>query len=42
MPSKDQITQWMQYLRSVMVCDSRVPDRTCAGAAIFNPPASGK
>jgi hypothetical protein len=39
MPSNEQITQWMQYLRSVMVCDSRVQGRTCAGAAIFNPPA---
>jgi hypothetical protein len=41
MPSNEQITQWMQYLRSARVCDSRVLDRTCAGAAIFNPPASG-
>ena len=41
MPSNEQITQWMQYLRSVTVCDSRVPDRTCTGAAIFNPSGSG-
>lgn len=28
-PSKDQITQWMQYFRSVMVCDTRLADRPC-------------
>jgi hypothetical protein len=28
-PSKDQIVQWMKYLRSVAVCDSRLVDRAC-------------
>lgn len=28
-PSKDQITQWMQYFRSVIVCDTRLADRPC-------------
>ncbi len=28
-PSKEQITSWMQYLGSVSVCDSRVPERAC-------------
>jgi hypothetical protein len=28
-PSKDQVVQWMKYLRSVAVCDSRLPDRAC-------------
>jgi hypothetical protein len=28
-PSKEQITEWMQYFSSVMVCDSRITDRTC-------------
>ena len=28
-PSKDQVVQWMKYLRSVAVCDLRLPDRTC-------------
>ena len=29
-PSKDQVVQWMKYLRSVAVCDSRLPDRACS------------
>jgi hypothetical protein len=34
-PSKEQITQWMRYLKEVTVCDTRLPDRACAvpGAA---------
>lgn len=28
-PSKEQITEWMQYFRSVMVCDTRLADRPC-------------
>lgn len=28
-PSKEQIIQWMQYFRSVMVCDTRLADRPC-------------
>jgi len=31
-PSRDQIVQWMKYLRSVAVCDSRLPDRACPSA----------
>jgi hypothetical protein len=29
MPSEEQVTTWMQYLRGVAVCDSRRPDRAC-------------
>ena len=28
-PDKEQIEQWSRYLRSVTVCDSRVPERAC-------------
>jgi hypothetical protein len=28
-PSKEQITQLMSFLRSVEVCDTRLPDRAC-------------
>jgi hypothetical protein len=28
-PSNEQVVQWMKYLRSVAVCDSRLPDRAC-------------
>jgi len=28
-PDKPQVEQWSRYLRSVSVCDSRVPDRAC-------------
>jgi len=31
-PSKDQINQWMQYLKAVAVCDSRLLDRACPQA----------
>jgi hypothetical protein len=32
-PSKEQITQWMGYLRKVSVCDSRIADRACPKTA---------
>lgn len=28
-PSSDEITQWMNYLRTVQVCDSRIPEQAC-------------
>ena len=28
-PSSDEITQWMEYLKRVQVCDSRIPERAC-------------
>ena len=28
-PSDDEITQWMQYLKQVKLCDSRIPERAC-------------
>jgi hypothetical protein len=28
-PNKEQITQWMRYLRSVMVCDTRLQEHAC-------------
>ena len=28
-PSSDEITQWMNYLREVQVCDTRIPERAC-------------
>jgi hypothetical protein len=28
-PSKEQITTWIRYLKSIAVCDSRLPDRAC-------------
>ena len=28
-PTEADITQWMNYLREVQVCDSRMPDRAC-------------
>ncbi len=28
-PSKEQVIQWMQYLRSVVVCDTRLADHPC-------------
>jgi hypothetical protein len=31
-PSRDQITQWMKYLRSVAICDSRLADAACPQA----------
>ena len=29
-PSKDQVVQWTQYLRKVVVCDNRVAERNCS------------
>ena len=29
-PSDATITRWMEYLRKVQVCDTRLPDRPCA------------
>jgi hypothetical protein len=40
-PSKDQITAWMQYLKGVVVCDTRLPERSCANAPTWNAPAAG-
>jgi len=28
-PTKEQVTHWMRYLRSVKVCDTRLPNRSC-------------
>jgi len=28
-PTEADITQWMNYLRDVQVCDSRIPERAC-------------
>ena len=28
-PSDEDITQWIQYLKQVQVCDSRIPERAC-------------
>jgi hypothetical protein len=28
-PSNDDVTQWMNYLKRVQVCDSRLPERAC-------------
>jgi hypothetical protein len=36
-PSKEQITQWMHYLRDVVVCDTRLPDRACTAPAAQSP-----
>jgi hypothetical protein len=32
-PSPEQITRWMNYLRKVSVCDSRIADRACPKTA---------
>lgn len=32
-PSDEQVVQWMKYFRSVIVCDSRLPDRACPKAS---------
>jgi hypothetical protein len=41
-PSKEEITNWMHYLRDVVVCDTRLPDRSCqtasAGATVTQAP----
>lgn len=31
-PNNDHLVQWMRYLRSVAVCDTRLPDRPCPAA----------
>jgi hypothetical protein len=31
-PSRDEVTKWTRYLKSVSVCDSRIPDRACPAA----------
>ena len=36
-PSKEQITQWMGYLKEVTVCDTRLPDRACAAPGAAQP-----
>ena len=28
-PSKEQITRWVDYLKAVRVCDSRIAERAC-------------
>jgi hypothetical protein len=28
-PSKEQVAQWMGFLKAAAVCDSRLPDRAC-------------
>jgi len=28
-PSNEDITQWIQYLKQVQVCDSRIPEQAC-------------
>ena len=28
-PTEADVTQWMQYLKTVEVCDSRIPERAC-------------
>lgn len=28
-PSKEEVVRWTRYLKSVSVCDSRLPDRPC-------------
>jgi hypothetical protein len=28
-PAKEQIGQWMRYLKAIAVCDTRLPDRPC-------------
>ena len=28
-PTKEQVQQWMRYLKQVSVCDSRVPEKAC-------------
>lgn len=29
LPEPDQVVRWTQYLRSIQVCDGRLPDRSC-------------
>lgn len=28
-PTREQVIQWMQYLKKVSLCDTRLPDRAC-------------
>lgn len=28
-PSEEDVTQWIQYLKKVQVCDSRIPEQAC-------------
>jgi hypothetical protein len=28
-PAQEQISHWLQYLQTVNVCDTRLPDRAC-------------
>ena len=28
-PSRDEVVKWTRYLKSVSVCDSRIPERAC-------------
>jgi hypothetical protein len=32
-PSNEEITNWLHYLRDVVVCDTRLPDRSCQAAS---------
>ena len=36
-PSKEQITQWMRYLKDATVCDTRLPDRACVAPGAGGP-----
>jgi hypothetical protein len=33
-PSEEATTRWMDYLRAVRVCDTRLPDRACPAEAV--------
>ena len=33
-PSEEATTRWMDYLRTVRVCDTRLPDRACLAEAV--------
>jgi hypothetical protein len=33
-PTHELSTRWMDYLKRVRVCDTRLPDRTCPGGGI--------
>jgi hypothetical protein len=33
-PPQDVITRWMDYLKRVRVCDTRLPDRACPAEAV--------
>jgi hypothetical protein len=36
-PSEELIARWMNYLRSVRLCDTRLPDRACPADAVAPP-----